>query len=54
MLTSCCFTDTRYFTLRSYSLENIMACHRDGLWATGPEKAEKLAKAFKECKNVSK
>ncbi|KAI0133692.1 YT521-B-like domain-containing protein [Xylariales sp. AK1849] len=44
--------ETRYFVVRSFNLDNILACHEDGIWATKHENAATLTTAFETCQNV--
>jgi hypothetical protein len=45
-------TETRYFTIKSYNVENIEAAHENCLWASGLDNGAILAEAFKTSKNV--
>ncbi|KAK9780075.1 putative YT521-B-like domain-containing protein [Seiridium cardinale] len=44
--------DTRFFVIKSYTLENVEDSMEDGIWASKHDNAKKLVEAFNTCKNV--
>ncbi|KAJ9151118.1 hypothetical protein NKR23_g3211 [Pleurostoma richardsiae] len=44
--------ESRFFMVKSFNRENVMACMEDGLWTTQVQNGETLTSAFATCKNV--